>query len=263
MNDGLARLGQRWRTAVRRPRDVAAVLLATARTGWRPGQWPAPAREVLARQVLFTGIESLRFILLAGLAVGLAVVLQAKVWLDKFGQSDMVGPLLVAVIIREIGPLLVNFIVIGRSGTAIASELSMMRVRGEVDLLDAQGIDPFLYLARPRVLGVGLAVFGLTVCFIPAALFSGYLAGRLLGLPVGPLDLFAQSVFRAVSPADIFNLLAKTWLPGMATGALCCLEGLSVRGAFTEVPQAATRGVVQSVGALFLIFALVSVLTYL
>lgn len=229
----------------------------------QPRYWPPPVRNVLARQILFTGYEAVRFISLVAVLVGLAVVVQAQVALAKVGQSGLLGPILVMVIIREVGPLLTNFIVIGRSGTAMTTELANMKVNGEVALLDAQGLDPFLYLVLPRVLGAAISIFCLTVIFIAVSFISGFLSGLLLGANTGNPGAFVNSIFGAVTKADVFNLILKSFVPGLLMGSICCIQGLSVGTAVTEVPQAATRAVVHSTAALFITSALVSLVTYL
>jgi phospholipid/cholesterol/gamma-HCH transport system permease protein len=225
--------------------------------------WPRTVRNVLARQILFTGYEAVTFVATVAVMVGLSVVLQTQLWLNRLGQSALLGPVLVMVVVREVGPLLANFIVIGRSGTAIATELGNMNVNGEVRVLDAQGLDPFTYLIIPRVLGVAISVFCLTVVFVVVSFISGYLSGLLLGAGSGRPGVFFDSVIGAIRPSDVLNLLAKTWIPGLLTGTICCVEGLSISTAVTEVPQAATRAVVRSITALFVSSALVSLLTYL
>jgi len=92
---------------------------------------------------------------------------------------------------------------------------------------------------------------------------SGYVSGVLLGANTGAPRIFFDSTLNAIRPVDVTNLLVKTLLPGLLTGVICCSEGLDVRGAVTEVPQAATRALVRSVGALFVTSALVSIFTYL
>lgn len=265
----LARMGvvaQTGSWTVGRARGLAR-LLAVAWTvlaaGVRPRYWPPAVRNVLARQILFTGYEATRFISMIALLVGVAVVVQAQVALAKVGQTGMLGPILVMVIIREVGPLLTNFVVIGRSGTAMTTELANMKVNGEVDLLDAQGLDPFLYLVLPRALGAAISIFCLTVIFIAVSFVGGFLMGLLVGANTGNPELFIRSVFGALTPADVLNLLVKSFVPGLLMGTICCLEGLSVGGAVTEVPQAATRAVVRSTAALFITSALVSLVTYL
>ena len=254
---GLAALGHHTITRFRSVTYLLAVAFAVLQAAVKPRHWPRPVRNVLARQILFTGYEAARFVALIALLVGLSVVLQAQMFLRKFGQSDLLGPILVMVLIREIGPLLTNFVVIGRSGTAIATEMASMKVNGEVRVLDAQGLDPFLYLVLPRVLGTALSIFCLSVIFVSVAFLSGFFSGLLLGAQTGGPGVFVDSVFSSMTKADVINLLIKSFAPGLLTGVICCTEGLSVQGALTEVPQAASRAVVRSMIALFITSALV------
>jgi phospholipid/cholesterol/gamma-HCH transport system permease protein len=259
-------LGRIGAFSVERIRSVAHLAGMVSAVLWlavQPKRWPQTVRDVLARQVLFTGVEAVRFMALIALLVGMSIVVQVQLLLTRVGQSELLGPILVAVVIRELGPLLTNFVVIGRSGAAITTELGNMKVNGEIRLLDAQGLDPFTYLVLPRVTGMMISVFCLTVVFVVVAFVSGYVSGLWMGANTGTPGLFALSVMGAVTPADVFSLLAKTLIPGLLTGAICCSEGLGVGQAVTEVPQATTRGLVRSVGALFVVSALISLLFYL
>ncbi|HAS81357.1 MAG TPA: ABC transporter permease, partial [Verrucomicrobia bacterium] len=172
----------------------------------------------------------------------------------------MLGPLLVAVIFREAAPLLVGFLVIARSGTAIVTELATMQVHGQIRALDIQGVDPMIYLVLSRTIGTTISVVCLSVFFISMALAVGFLFG--LAMEVGTRDaiVFIESVLKPIQLRDILSLLAKTILPGLLTGVICCVEGLSIKGLATEVPQAATRAVVRSIAALLVISAVVSLL---
>lgn len=258
----VARVGGRAIGAWRNASLTAAVLWGVLCLAARRRHWSRTVRAVFGRQILFTGVDALRMAGLVALLTGVSVVLQAQVWLSRFGQSEMTGPLLVAVIIREMGPLLVTFLVIGRSGTAIATELAGMRVRGEVRVLEALGVDPMLYLVMPRVLGVVLSVFGLSVAFVLTSFASGYLIGLLMNvIPRAPM-IFLASVLKALTPVDVGNFFVKTLLPPAVMATICCIEGLRVGGSATEVPQAATRAVVRSIAAVLWLSALISVLTY-
>ena len=259
----LGNIGAGWVEKGRIWRHFMAVLWSTLLAACTPRYWPRTTRNVFARQLLFTGVEASKFIALVAFMVGLSVVVQTQYWLAKLGEAQLLGPVLVMVVVRELGPLLVNFIIIGRSGTAMAIEMGNMKLSGEVRALDAQGLDPFTYLVLPRVAGAAVSVFCLTIIFIVAAFFSGYICGVLFGATTGSPAMFVKSIFQAVKPADVFNVLIKTLLPGAMTGVICCTEGLSVSAAMTEVPQAATRAVVRSTATLFVISALVSLVTYL
>ena len=251
----LARLGRTARTA--------ALVWSVAAQALRPKTWTAPLRNVLARQILFTGLEATGFVSLIAVIVGVLVVVQAQYWLMRLGQAALIGPILTAVVLRELGPLLTNFVVIARSGTAISTELANMKVHGEIRTLDAMGIDPFIYLVLPRVLGVAASTFCLTIVFLAVTFIGGFLCMWVIELGDIDMGLFFGNIIGAVTVTDVFSLLAKSILPGMLTGAICCDEALSVGEAVTEVPIAATRGVMRSVRALFVMSLLISVMAYL
>lgn len=246
----------------RRLRYLMAVLWAVWRLGAAPDSWRRTTRAVLARQIVFTGVDALGFVMFVAFLAGISIVVQAQVWMGRLGQLELLGPLLVTVVVREVGPLLVNFIVIGRSATATAAELAGMRVRHEVSVLDAQGVDPMVYLVMPRALGMAVCVLCLTVVFALVSFATGYMCGALLG--TGPEDpaIFARSVLRGFVPGDFVNLGAKTILPGLMTSIIACVEGLSIEGVATDIPQAVTRTVVRSTLSLLILSVIVSVLTY-
>jgi phospholipid/cholesterol/gamma-HCH transport system permease protein len=251
----LARLGRAARTA--------AMVWAVLAKSVRPGTWTAPMRNVLARQILFTGLEATGFVSLIALIVGVLVVVQAQYWLTRLGQTALIGPILTAVVLRELGPLLTNFVVIARSGTAISTELANMKIHGEVRTLDAMGVDPFVYLVIPRVLGVAASTFCLTIVFLAVTFIGGFVCMWIIQLGDIDMGLFFGNIIGAVTVADVFSLLAKSILPGLLTGAICCDEALAVGAAATEVPIAATRGVMRSIGALFVVSLVISVMAYL
>ncbi|MFT4539597.1 MAG: phospholipid/cholesterol/gamma-HCH transport system permease protein [Planctomycetota bacterium] len=225
--------------------------------------WPRTTRNVLARQVFFTGVGAVRFTLLIAFLVGISIVLQADLWLKQAGQGELLGPVLVAVVVRELGPLLVNIVILVRSGSAIVTELATMTVGGEVRLLESQGVDPLEYLVLPRVLGVTVSVACLTVLFIIASLASGFVAS--LGLQShGDVSFeFLDSVLSAVKRSDLFHVTAKTVLPALLTSTICCIEGMGAGSARTEIPRAATRALSRAIGALFISSATVSIFSYL
>jgi phospholipid/cholesterol/gamma-HCH transport system permease protein len=256
-------IGAGTRERAGRAARTTAVVWAVFLKALRPGTWTAPMRNVLARQILFTGLEASGFISLIAVIVGVLVVVQAQYWLTRLGQTALIGPILTAVVLRELGPLLTNFVVIARSGTAISTELANMKVHGEVRTLDALGIDPFVYLVVPRVLGVAASTFCLTILFLAVTFIGGFTCMWVIRLGDIDMGLFFGNIIGAVTTTDVYSLLAKSILPGMLTGAICCDEGLGVGAAVTEVPIAAARGVMRSVAALFVMSLLVSVMAYL
>ena len=244
-------------------RHAAAVIGTVLGVCVRPRHWVRTVRKAFALQVLSIGVEPLWFVGAVAVFVGISVVVQLTFWVGEAGQSQLLGPLLVAVVARELGPVLINLIVIVRSGSAMTTELGVLKINGEVRALEAQGSDPFLQLVMPRVLGTAVSTFCLTIVFILVAFASGYLFAAWMGIGNRDLLLFADTVSRAVQPKDIFNILAKSILPALFASASCCIGGLGVGGSVTEIPQATQRALTRSVAGLFVISAVVSLLTYL
>lgn len=224
--------------------------------------FPNVGREVLKRQILFTGIEALPFVGLIALLTGAVVAVQATLLSGAAGR-DILGTLLVTVLVRELGPLIVAFIVIGRSGAAIAAELASMRVHRELDSLEAMGVDPFDYLVVPRMAGVVAALIGLTLAFIAMSLIAGWIILQGVVASPPPLSDYAALLAVQLSDFDIAVLLAKTVVPGLLIAAIACHEGLAASSSSTDVPRAATRSVVRSLSAVFLWDAGVTAMVYL
>ena len=219
--------------------------------------------DAFARQVLVIGVESVLFVCGTAIIVGISLVVQLVFWTGKAGQSQLLGQLLVAAVARELGPLLTNIIVIVRSSSAMTSELAILKISGEVRALEAQGTDPFLQFILPRVLGMSLATLCLAVIFILVAFASGYLFGTWLGKSSRDVWAFTSTVLNALHPQDMLSILVKSIVPALFTSASCCIGGLAVGSSVADIPHALQRALTRSLAGLFVISAVVSLLTYL
>ena len=120
-------------------------------------------KKVLSMQILFTGFEALNIIALIAMALGAVIIIQGVSILPQFGQRELTYPILITIITRELGPLLCAFIIIARSGTAIATEIGHNVISHEIEAYIASGIDPISYLAVPRFLGVTFSILLLNI----------------------------------------------------------------------------------------------------
>lgn len=240
--------------------DVAALSGETALALVRSaGRLRPVVRDVLFRQVYFSAVRAAPITLLLALLVALAVAAQSPY--SAAAGGDVLGTVLVATLVREVAPLLTAWIVIARSGTAVAAELATMRIEGEIDALLGMGVDPFEYLVVPRVVGTAAAVAGLTVIFLAFALGASALLSPALGGP-SPRVLL-DHVAGALRPADAVALLAKTVVPGVAIAAVACHEGLAASHSTTQIPPAVTAAGVRAFTLVFAWNTLVTALLYL
>jgi phospholipid/cholesterol/gamma-HCH transport system permease protein len=188
-------------------------------------------------------------------ALGLVVIGQTVSWLTRVGAINYLGSVMVIVVVRELGPLLTALLVLARIGSANVIELGTARALGEVEALEALGIDPVHYLVMPRVIGMAVGAFSLTVYLILGALISGYLWAFVQDVPLRPGDYFRQ-LAGALSGLDFAMLGVKTLAFGFIISIVTCYHGLAQPLRLEEVSYATVRAVAQSVIACVILDAL-------
>lgn len=214
-----------------------------------------PVSRVYLKQVYFTGVEALGIIVTLFLLIGILIITQI-ISFAGVGSAPLTGKVLVWIVVRELGPLLTAVIVIARSGTAIATELATMKLGGEIDVLESLGIPSGRYLIMPRILGVATAVVILTLYAEVVSVAGGFLAASVAwGIP---LDQYNQGIIPFLTPGEIGVSAFKGFTFGLIIAAVCCRQGLSVEESLTQVPQAATKGVMRSLLLVFLQNAVVT-----
>lgn len=198
------------------------------------------------------GLRLLPMFLFMSAALGLAVVGQAVSWMGRLGANSYLGTILVVVVVRELGPLLTALLVLSRAGARNAIDLATTRALGEVEALEALGIDPIHYIVVPRVIGMSLGVFGLTIYFILGVLGFGYLFAFLNGIPLRPSE-YANQIADALSSLDFVILTIKSLAYGAVIGVITCYQGLAQPLRLVEVSRASVRALFQSVMACVLL----------
>jgi len=214
----------------------------------RAGRWVT--LRVLINQIRFTALQASGLVTFLAAILSFLVISQTIRQLGRVGATDLIGTVIVVAVIRELGPLLTALIVVSRSGTAIAAEMATNRVMGEVTALEAMGIDPYIYLVLPRMLGAVVSVAALMILFDAVALSSGFLAARIS--PNGMhFPRYTAIVLATLSAKDVWLTLAKGLVFGAAVAIFPSYHGLAVKAGPTEIPQAVTRGVVATIVAIF------------
>jgi len=217
------------------------------------------ARQVMRprvfQEISRAGLRLLPMFLFISAALGLVVIGQTVSWLTRVGAINYLGTVMVVVVVRELGPLVAALLVLARIGTANVIELGTARAMGEVEALEALGIDPVHYLVVLRVVGMALGVFALTVYLILGALLSGYLWAFLQDVPLRPGDYFHQ-LAAALSGLDFALLAIKVVAFGSIIALVTCYHGLAQPLRLEEVSRATVAAVAQSIVACVLLDAL-------
>lgn len=210
---------------------------------------------LIRSQIHRAGIRLLPMVSFLAFALGLVIIGQTVSLLQRVGAEKYAGLVMVSVVVRELGPLVTALLVLARVGTAIVIELSTNRAMGEIEALEALGIDPIHYLVMPRVLGLAISIFCLTVYLIIMALVSGYLFAFVQDVPLRPGEYFSQ-LADSLRWEDFLLLALKTFSFGIVIAVVTCYQGLARPVRLEEVSEITTNAVVESVIACVILDAL-------
>jgi phospholipid/cholesterol/gamma-HCH transport system permease protein len=205
------------------------------------------------------GVGSLTVVLLTGLFTGAVLALQSGLTLDQFGARSVVGRLVSASMVKELGPVLTALMVTGRVGSGIAAELGSMMVTDQISALRALGTDPVRKLVVPRVLAGVFMVPVLTVI----ADFVGIMGAWIITVTQLRVasSVYWNSVIEGLYIQDVYMGLIKPVFLGFAIVSIGCHVGLRTSGGTQGVGRATTQAVVAaSVAVLVVDFFITKVL---
>jgi phospholipid/cholesterol/gamma-HCH transport system permease protein len=206
---------------------------------------PAFARpRLLAHQIYNAGARSLIIIMLSGLFVGMVLGLQGYQLLQRFGSEESLGIAAALGLLRELGPVITALLFAGRAGTALTSEIGLMRATDQLTAMEIMAVDPMRYVAAPRFLGGVIAMPLLAAIFSVIGLFGAQLIGvQLMGVDQG---VFWSQTQGAVTLRDVREGVVKSLVFGVACSLIAVHEGYYAAPTAEGVGLATTRTVVAS-----------------
>ncbi|MDB9744110.1 ABC transporter permease [Fibrobacterales bacterium] len=214
----------------------------------------------LSRQLLKLGVGAVPIVIMLAFLIGLTLAVQSAMQLEKFGAGVYLARGVGISMITEIGPLMAAIIVAGRSGSAIAAEISTMVVQDEVRALHVMGVSPVSFLLRPRLAALLIAQPLLTVLAQLAGIFAGLLVGLfVVGLPA---SLFLGELQNAITPTFFIQSMIKAATFGVLIALIGVRMGLTASGGAGAVGKQTTTCVVACISAIIISDALFSFVFY-
>lgn len=195
--------------------------------------------ERLRKEMVFLGYECLPMIVALTTIGCMILALNTASELDKHGGRKIAGALIGIANLREILPIFIAFAIGARSGTAITSEISTMKVTEQVDALKVMRVDPVYYLIAPKILAV--------ILLVPLLVAVAALISILAGMLVANISInmeFAQylsSTWKAITMKEYFYPLIKTEVFTIYSLLINTSMGLACRGGAREVGLTTTR----------------------
>lgn len=235
--------------ALRSPSALRARLRFARATLTAAVSVPRPRRAEVRRetsvQLWRYGVRQLPMVALIGLVLGLLVVGQAVALLQQVNAQPYMGTVMVAVVMRELGPLLIVFLLAARAGMATVVDLGTVPLGGQANYAAEIGIRALRQWVVPRFKALVVATFCLTMYLIFIALAVGYVVAFLQGVPL-PLASYCGELADALHWMDFLLVGLKAGLFGAVLAVVSCYHGLEHLLKKEDLSQATTRAVVES-----------------
>ncbi|NCF74472.1 MAG: lipid asymmetry maintenance ABC transporter permease subunit MlaE [Gammaproteobacteria bacterium] len=214
---------------------------------------------LVIKQIHNTGALSLVIIMVCGFFVGGVLGLQGYSNLARFNAEDSVGTVVALALIKELGPVITALLFAGRAGTALSSEIGLMKATDQLSAMEMMAVNPVRRVLVPRFLGGVVAMPLLVAIFTCTGLFGAHVvAVDLLSVDVGA---FWQQMQLSVDIKDIREGVLKSFVFGIVASLLAVWEGYNAIPTAEGVGRATTRTVViTAISVLILDFMITAVM---
>jgi phospholipid/cholesterol/gamma-HCH transport system permease protein len=200
--------------------------------------------RLIVHQIYNAGARSLIIIMLSGLFVGMVLGLQGYDLLQRFGSVEALGTAAALGLLKELAPVVTALLFAGRAGTALTSEIGLMRATDQLTAMEIMAVDPLRHVAAPRFLGGVLAMPLLAAIFSVIGLYGAQLIGvELMGIDKGA---FWSQMQGSVELRNISEGVVKSVVFGIACSLIAVHEGYNAAPTAEGVALATTRTVVAS-----------------
>jgi phospholipid/cholesterol/gamma-HCH transport system permease protein len=202
------------------------------RSAWRGGV----SSQLIFLQIWRVTIQSLSTTALAGFFVGAIMTVQFTLQVKAFGALGYLGGLATSGTVREVGPLLIAFMLSGKVGAFTSAELGTMRVTEQIDAIRCLGADPFQEIILPRFVGIVVSSFFL----LTAGLFMSIAGGLLMGVYFSGItaDEYLRHIPTIVNPLSIGSGIFKCIVFALVLASICTYKGYTASGGAKGVGRA-------------------------
>jgi len=200
--------------------------------------------NLISAQIYNAGALSLVIIMLSGMFVGMVLGLQGYQLLRRFGSEEALGSAAAIALVKELAPVMTALLFAGRAGTALASELGLMRATDQLTAMEMMAVDPVKRVVVPRFLGGVIAMPLLSAIFGAIGIYGA----QLIGVQVMRVDSgsFWSQMRASVALSDINEGIVKSCIFGVACSLIAVYEGYHAAPTAEGVGRATTRTVVTS-----------------
>jgi len=207
--------------------DIGACVLFTGELLRTSIRYPCTFASV-CEQIWKVTLQSLSTTAMAGFFVGAIMTVQFTMQIKAFGALGYLGGLATSATVREVGPLLIAFLLSGKVGAFTSAELGTMRVTEQIDAIRCLGANPMTEIILPRFIGIVVSSFVLLAAGLFMSIFGGLLLGAFFA-GINP-DEYLRHIPNIVSKFSVASGLFKCLSFGLVLAVICTYKGYSTTG---------------------------------
>ncbi|MDA3886041.1 MAG: ABC transporter permease [Candidatus Delongbacteria bacterium] len=211
-------------------------------------------------QILLIGNNAVPIVFLLAFLIGFILSLQSAAQLRQFGANIYLVDLIVISMITEMGPMITAIIVAGRSGSAIAAEISTMQITEELDALKVMALNPLKYVVSPKMIAMTISLPVLTIMANLVGILGGFIIA-VIYLDLSPIVFFNRAV-SVMTLSFWWQSVLKSILFSWLIVLIGAHFGFNVKGGAEGVGKATTASVVAAIFAVIITDALLSIVFY-
>ena len=197
-----------------------------------------------------------KFTLLIGSIVGAIVTLQFTLHARQFDILSYLGGLCASGIMREMGPLMIAFMMVGKIGAYTTAELSAMSVTQQIMALEALGVDTDKLIVVPRFIGIIMSAW----IVLSIGMFSAVTGSLFIGIGYAGLtyEQYLRSVPLFLSLSSFIMCLVKCLFFSIAIAVICTYESSRSGDSAADAGRSVVKSSVITMIALVLMDVLIS-----
>jgi len=209
------RAGMRWSTSWWQVVHVGALVLVLALT---PSTYESGNRRSLARHIYIGTVPVIPWFAVLSALISLVLIRIVIVTAASYGLSQYALEMVVRVLVLELIPLGAALFVALRVTVPSGAELSRMSERGELQRMQAAGLDPVRHELMPRVIAgiVAVAMLAALSCLI--AMLLAYIS--VYSFSFGAFRGFTRAIGNIFEPEVALILFVKTLLFALAVSLI-------------------------------------------
>ena len=196
-------------------------------------------------QLYNVGVLSLLIVSVSGIFVGMVLALQGHYILSRFSAEAMLGVMVAASLVRELGPVVAALLFAGRAGSALTAEIGLMKATEQLSGLEMMAVNPVSRILTPRFFAGIVSMPILAVIFSALGIYGGHFVGvTLMGVDDG--TYWSQMIATIDFYEDVMNGVIKSFVFGVVCTWIALFQGYDAVPTAEGVGRATTRTVVHS-----------------